>query len=466
MRDAVTGEDIDRISSTGIDYAAALDYGRRVGGPALRELTFHQRAALLKALGTSPREQPRRALAQFPHVPVPPSPMRASTSTVGSACCSPTPARRSESCPTTMVYVIEGAIELLGRAGTFVGQHILTPRLGVAVQINAFNFPVWGPLEKLAPAVLAGVPSFIKPASPTAFLTRRLVELIIEAGILPAGTLQAVAGSAGDLLDHLGEQDLLAFTGSASTAARLRAHPTVVNRAVRFSAEADLLNCSILGPDAAPGTPEFDLYVDALVTEMTAKTGPKRTAIRRAFVPATQLDAVTEAVAQRLAAVVVGDPTDPAVRMGPLVGLEQREQVRRSLKSLSEAGRIVFGDAERVEVVGADAQRGAFLSPVLLRCDDVAEPAPHEVEAFGPVSTLLPYTSSEQVIELAARGAGSLVASVVTADTDFARCVVLGLAPWHGRILVLDRDDAAENTGHGSPLPAAGARRAGSRWRR
>jgi oxepin-CoA hydrolase/3-oxo-5,6-dehydrosuberyl-CoA semialdehyde dehydrogenase len=324
---------------------------------------------------------------------------------------------------------------------------------GVAVQINAFNFPVWGPLEKFAPAFLAGVPTLVKPATQTAYLTARLVELIVESGILPAGTLQLVCGSVGDLFDHLTEQDLVSFTGSAGTAARLRADRTVVERSVRFTAEADSLNCSILGPDAARGTAEFDLYVDQLVTEMTVKAGQKCTAIRRALVPVAVVDDVVDAVRDRLSGIVVGNPADETVRMGALASLEQREEVRRSVKALQSAGRLVFGDPDTVDVVGADAERGAFIAPLLVRCDDADRAEPHEVEAFGPVSTVIGYRDAGHAVSLAERGRGSLAGSVVTADAGFARDIVLGIAPWHGRLLVLDGDDAAESTGHGSPLP-------------
>jgi oxepin-CoA hydrolase / 3-oxo-5,6-dehydrosuberyl-CoA semialdehyde dehydrogenase len=334
-----------------------------------------------------------------------------------------------------------------------VGEEILTALQGVAVQLNAFNFPVWGPLEKLAPAFIAGVPSLVKPATPTAYLTARLVELIVASGLLPEGSVQLVCGSVGGLFEHLGEQDLVSFTGSAATARQLRAHPAVIERSVRFNAEADSLNCSILGPDAEPGTPEFDLYVGQLVTEMTVKAGQKCTAIRRALVPAALADQVAEAARERLAGVVVGAPAAEGVQMGALAGLEQREEVRRSVKSLLAAGRIVSGDPSHVEVVGASAETGAFMAPLLLRADDAARPEPHQVEAFGPVSTIIGYHGTEGAIELAGRGRGSLAGSVVTADASFARDVVLGLAPWHGRILVLDREDAAESTGHGSPLP-------------
>jgi oxepin-CoA hydrolase / 3-oxo-5,6-dehydrosuberyl-CoA semialdehyde dehydrogenase len=451
LHDAVTGAEIARISSTGVDFAGALEYGRRVGGPALRELTFHQRAALLKALGLHLREH-REELYEV---------SARTGATLGDSkfdvdggfgvlLAYASKGRRE--LPNDTVYV-DGALEPLGRGGTFVGQHICTPLRGVAVQINAFNFPVWGPLEKLAPAFLAGVPSLIKPASPTAFLTAKLVELIVSSGLLPAGSVQFVAGGLGDLFDHLTEQDSVSFTGSASTATKLRTHPNLVARSVRFTAEADSLNLSILGPDAAPGTAEFDLYVKGLVTEMTVKAGQKCTAIRRAFVPAQHLDAVVEAASARLAKTTIGNPAAEGVRMGALASLEQREEVRRGVKALADAGRIAFGDPEKVEVIDADAERGAFVSPILLVADpERAEP--HEVEAFGPVATVMPYQSTAQVIELAARGQGSLAGSIVTGDPAFAREVVLGVAPWHGRLLILNERDAKESTGHGSPLPA------------
>ncbi|HEY3711355.1 MAG TPA: phenylacetic acid degradation bifunctional protein PaaZ, partial [Amycolatopsis sp.] len=450
LHDAATGEEVARVSSEGVDFAAALGYGRTVGGPALRELTFHQRAALLKALASHLREHREELYA-----------LSAKTGATlgdskfdidgGIGVLFSYGSKGKRELPNDTVYV-DGAVEPLSKGGTFVAQHIATPLRGVAVQINAFNFPVWGPLEKFAPAFLAGVPSLVKPASQTAYLTARLVELIIESGILPEGSLQFVAGSVGDLLDHLTAQDLVSFTGSASTAQKLRAHPAVVRNAVRFNAEADSLNCSILAPDARPSTPEFDLFVKQLVTEMTVKAGQKCTAIRRAFVPAELLDDVAEAASARLAKVTVGNPAAEGVRMGALASLEQREEVRRSLKALLDAGSVVFGDPEQVDVVDGDAAKGAFMSPVLLRADPERS-EPHEVEAFGPVSTLLPYTSVEQVIELAARGGGSLVGSIVTGDPVFARTVVLGVAPYHGRLLVLDSEDAKESTGHGSPMP-------------
>jgi oxepin-CoA hydrolase/3-oxo-5,6-dehydrosuberyl-CoA semialdehyde dehydrogenase len=449
--DAVTGEEVARVSSAGVDFGAALRYGRSTGGPALRELTFHQRAALLKSLGLMLREH-RQELYEL---------SARTGATLGDAkfdvdggigvlLSYASKARRE--LPNDRVYV-EGAVEPIGKGGNFVGQHVLTPLRGVAVQINAFNFPVWGPLEKFAPAFIAGVPSLVKPATQTAYLTARLVELIIDSGLLPPGSLQLICGSVTDLFDHLEEQDLVSFTGSASTARQLRAHPAIVGRSVRFNAEADSLNCSVLGPDAAPGTPEFDLFVRQLVSEMTVKAGQKCTAIRRALIPSAVLGELAEAARDRLAKVVVGSPAAEGVRMGALASLEQREEVRRSVKALLSAGRLAFGDPDRVEVTGASAERGAFISPLLLQADDAGRPEPHEVEAFGPVSTLIGYRSAAEAIDLAARGRGSLAGSIVTADPDFAREVVLGLAPWHGRLLVLDRDDAGESTGHGSPLP-------------
>jgi len=449
--DAVTGETVAEVSSAGIDFGAALAYGRQVGGPALRDLTFHERAELLKAIVQLLRKQ-RDELYELSY--------RTGATLFdskfdidgGIGVLHSYASKTKRELPNDKV-IIEGPPEPLGREGDFLGQHLLMPRLGVAVQVNAFNFPVWGPLEKLAPALIAGVPSLIKPASQTGYLTARMVELIIDAQILPEGALQLVSGSAGDLLDHLTEQDLLSFTGSASTANRLRSHPNVVARSVRFNAEADSLNMSVLGPDAVPGTEAFDRYVRQLVTEMTVKAGQKCTAIRRAFVPAELTDAVAEAVSAELAKVVVGNPADKATKMGALAGLDQREEVRRSLKALEDAATIVFGDPEHVNVVGADATNGAFISPILLRANDARRPELHEVEAFGPVSTLIGYTSTQDVIELAALGKGSLAGSVVTEDQDFARAVVLGTAPWHGRLLVLDADAAPESTGHGSPLP-------------
>ncbi|OUC76312.1 phenylacetic acid degradation bifunctional protein PaaZ [Gordonia lacunae] len=451
LMSAVDGSEVARISSTGLDVAGMVEYARTVGGPALRALTFHERAALLKQLGLTlmaGKDEFYRlsastgATARDSAVDI--------DGGIGTVLSYASKARRE--LPNDTVY-LDGAVEQLGKKGTFLGQHIYTPRHGVAVQINAFNFPVWGFLEKLAPAFVAGVPSIIKPASQTAYLTELVVRRIVETGILPEGSVQLISGSARDLLDHLGGQDSVAFTGSADTAALLRSHPSVLDDGVHFNAEADSLNASILGPDVTPDDPEFELFVKQLVSEMTVKAGQKCTAIRRALVPRTQMDAVIEATTARLAKIVVGNPDSEAVRMGALASLEQRDEVLRSVRGLTKSAQIVFGDPDRVEVVDADAATGAFLSPILLRADDRDANEPHEIEAFGPVSTVIGYDDTADAIELAARGKGSLVASVVTKDAGIAREIVLGLAPFHGRVLVLDSDDAKESTGHGSPLP-------------
>jgi oxepin-CoA hydrolase/3-oxo-5,6-dehydrosuberyl-CoA semialdehyde dehydrogenase len=451
VRDAVTGDVVCAISSAGIDFAAALGYGRSQGGHALRELTFHERAGLLKAMALMLREHRDELYALSARTGATLYDARFDVDG-GIGVLQSYASKGKREMPNDTVLV-DGLVEPLSRGGQFLGQHIFTPLQGVAVQINAFNFPVWAPLEKLAPALLAGVATLIKPASQTAYVTARVVELIVESGLLPEGVLQLVSGSVGDLFDHLTEQDLVSFTGSAATAQKLRTHPVIATRSVRFNAEADSLNCSILGPDIVPGSIEFDLYVEQLVTEMTVKAGQKCTAIRRALVPDRLIGVVGDAVRARLEKVVVGNPADESTTMGALASLGQREEVRRSVEALLSCGSLVFGDPLHVDVVGADAERGAFLSPLLLRCDDPQRAEPHEVEAFGPVSTLIGYRDTTDVIALAARGQGSLAGSVVTADVAFAREVVLGVAPWHGRLLVLDADDASESTGHGSPWP-------------
>ena len=451
IADAVTGETGVRVSSTGLDVPAMLDHARTVGGPALRELTFHQRAGLLKQLGLRLMADKDEFYALSRRTGATDRDSAVDIDGGFGTVLSYASKGRRELPDDTVV--LDGPVEPLGRGGTFAGQHLYTPLRGVAVQINAFNFPVWGFLEKLAPAFLAGVPTVVKPASQTAYLTAAVFRAIVESGLLPEGSVQLLAGSAAGLLDGLAGQDLVFFTGSAATARKLRSSPAVVANSVRFNAEADSLNCSVLGPDATPDTPEFDLFVEQLVTEMTVKAGQKCTAIRRAFVPRALVDDVVEATRERLARVVVGAPGAEGVRMGALASLDQREEVLRSLKALRGVAELVAGDPEHFEVVGADRDRGAFLPPMLLRCDDLAAAEPHDVEAFGPVSTVLPYDGVAQAVELAARGQGSLVGSVVTHDEQFAREFVLGAAHAHGRILVLDRDDAGENTGHGSPLP-------------
>ena len=445
---AVTGEEVARTSTRPVPAAEALRHAREVGGPALRALTFPERASLLKQLGTVLLER-KDELYELSHDT---GATRADAAVdvdggCGSLLAYASRGRRELPAGTVLV---DGPVEPLGRGGTFVGQHLLSPLRGAAVQVNAFNFPVWGLLEKLAPAVLAGVPSVVKPAPQTAQVAAAAVRVVAESGLLPDGALQLLVGTPDGLLDALGEQDLLSFTGSAATAALLRGHPAVVERGVRFNAEADSLNGCVLGPDAGPGTPELDLFVAEVVREMTSKAGQKCTAVRRAFVPRALLPVVEEALAAALSRVVVGDPRDPATGMGALVSREQRDAVRRSVQALADGGRVAVGHPDRVP---AGLERGAFLEPLLVRHDDADRPAVHEVEAFGPVATLLPYDSAEQVVDLLARGRGSLVASVVSADRDFVREVVLGAGSHHGRLLVLDRDSAGESTGHGSPLP-------------
>jgi len=450
LLDAATGEEVARVSATGVDLGAMTDHARVVGGPAIRALTFHERAGLLKAVAKRLTEV-KDELYELSYRTG--ATKRDSMVDIdgGIGTVFSIASKGTRELPNDTVY-LDGGLERLGREGTFLGQHVYTSRPGVAVQINAFNFPVWGMLEKLAPAFLAGLPTIVKPASQTAYLTELVVRRILEAGVLPDGALQLLCGSPAGLLEELRAQDSVAFTGSAHTGAHLRQHPSVLHGGVQLGVEADSLNCSVLGPDVTSSDPEFDLFVKGVVTEMTVKAGQKCTAIRRVIVPAGIAGEVTEAITARLAKVTVGNPADESVRMGALASLGQRDEVRKAVQALRGSAEVVFGDPDRVDVVDGDAERGAFMSPLLLRASDGAD-EPHDVEPFGPVSTVLTYDGLDQAIALAARGSGSLVGSVVTHDADVARAVVLGLAPWHGRILVLDRDDAKESTGHGSPLP-------------
>jgi oxepin-CoA hydrolase/3-oxo-5,6-dehydrosuberyl-CoA semialdehyde dehydrogenase len=450
LLDANTGEVVARISATGLDLAAMAGHARAVGGPALRDLTFHERATMLKALA----KQLSADKDELYELSLRTGATRRDSAIDidgGFGTLFSYASKASRELPNDTV-VLDGGLERLGREGTFVGQHIYTSRPGVAVQINAFNFPVWGMLEKLAPAFLAGLPTIVKPASQTAYLTELVVRRIVEGGLLPEGTLQLLCGSATGLLDELTVQDSVAFTGSAHTAGVLRTHPRVLHDGVRLGVEADSLNCSVLGPDVTVDDPEFDLFVKGVVAEMTVKAGQKCTAIRRAIVPSGIAPVVVDALVARLATVTVGDVHDESVRMGPLASLGQRADVLKAIEALTSSAEIVSGDPHQVDLVSGDAERGAFLGPVLLRAPKGAV-EPHEVEAFGPVSTVLAYDTLGEALATAARGKGSLVGSVVTHDPAVARTLVLGLAPWHGRILVLDRDDAAESTGHGSPLP-------------
>jgi len=446
---AIDGAPVATTGSGGLDFAAMLRHARDVGGPALRRMTFHERARLIKGLGLAitARKEELYELSSLTGATRKDGVIDIEGG-AGTLFSFSSKARRE--LPDAHV-LLDGALEPLSKRGSFVGQHVYTPLHGAAVHINAFNFPVWGMLEKLAPTLLAGMPAIVKPASSTAYLCEAAVRIMVDSGLLPDGALQLIVGGVGDLFDHLGGQDVVSFTGSATTALKLRSHPAIARESVRFVAEQDSLNASLLGPDAAPGTPEFELFVAEIVNEMTSKAGQKCTAIRRAMAPAEHLDALEQAIAARLGAISVGDPRDPANAMGALVSCAQRDDVRRQIARLVDAGaRIVSGDpAASPGVTG-----GAFLDPILLRADDPwAASAVHDVEAFGPVATIMPYRDLDDAIALANRGMGSLALSLFTHSPDHARDFILGTAAWHGRMLVIDRTSAAESTGHGSPLP-------------
>jgi oxepin-CoA hydrolase/3-oxo-5,6-dehydrosuberyl-CoA semialdehyde dehydrogenase len=452
LRDATTGAVVANSSADGLDYRAMLEHARKVGGPNLRKLTFHERAGLLKALA--------KRLGDYKDEFYNLSYSTGATKSDswididgGVSTLFVYASKGTRELPNSHVYV-DGSVEGLSKTGTFVGQHIYLPLEGAAVHINAFNFPVWGMLEKLAPALLAGVPSIVKPATATSYLTEQVVRRIVESGILPEGAVQLICGGVGDLFDHLDCQDVVSFTGSASTAQKLRQHPAIIANSVRFTAETDSLNSSVLGPDAVAGTPELDLFVREVVREMTAKAGQKCTAIRKAIVPQPLVSDVLEALRAALGKVIVGDPRLEQVKMGPLASLGQRREVREQLSKLQREAEIVYGNGRDAEVAGADADKGAFMAPTLLLCRDTASAREiHSVEAFGPVCTVVPYNDVDSAITLARRGGGSLAGSVFTADDTVAARLVLGLAPFHGRVLVVNRDCAKESTGHGSPLP-------------
>ena len=451
LANAGTGSVHAYIGSEGLDFAGALAWGREVGGKAMRQYTIHERALMLKAIGLKLMEMKDEFYAEslatgatardaWPDI----------DGGIGTMLTFASKARRE--LPNAKV-IPEGAVEGLSRDGSFVGQHILVPMHGVAIHINAFNFPVWGMLEKIAPALIAGMPCLVKPASATAYLTELVVRRILEMGILPDGALQIVCGGVGDLLDHVTGQDIVTFTGSATTGRKLKSHPAIVENSVRFTMEADSLNAAILGPDAVPGTPEFDLFVKEVHREMTAKAGQKCTAIRRVLVPKAQERAVIEALSQRLAQTPAGLPDDANARMGALASLGDRDGVREKIAEIAREAEIVFGDPEKVELVSGDAEKGAFMNPVLLRCaDPMTATAPHDIEAFGPVATVMGYEDLDEAVVLAMKGKGSLVSSVFTNDADVASELVLGVAPFHGRVMLGNRDSAKSSTGHGAPL--------------
>ena len=452
VRSAVTGDVVAQVASGGFDMGEILAHARKVGGANLRKLTFHQRADLIKKLAqylTERKEELYKLSLQT-------GATRSDSAIdieggIGTMFVYASKGRRELPNST---YLIDGDVEQLSKGGNFVGQHIVTSLQGAAVHINAFNFPCWGTLEKLAPALLAGMPVVTKPATVTSYLTAAMVRMIVESNILPAGALQCIIGSTGDLFDHLTGQDLVAFTGSASTAEKLQRHPSIARHSVRFTAERDSLNAAILAPDAQAGTPEFDLFVKEVAKEMTVKAGQKCTAIRRALVPNAQVDAVIAALRERLSKVKVGDPALEGVRMGPVVGLDQRRDVMAQIDKLRAESEIVVGDLAAFAVEGADRERGAFLPPLLLHCTDpINATSVHSIEAFGPVSTVMGYDGLEQAIALANRGEGSLVASLYSNDTSLTRDIVFGIGSFHGRIIVINRDCAKEQTGHGSPMP-------------
>ncbi|ANP38007.1 enoyl-CoA hydratase [Phaeobacter gallaeciensis] len=449
---AVTGATIASAGNDDLDVQAMLDHARKVGGPALRKLTFHDRARMLKALATELGKHKDALYDLSFHTGATQSDhMIDIDGGIGTMFVFASKGRREM--PDGHVY-LDGDVEQLSRTGSFLGQHICTPLQGVAVHINAFNFPVWGMLEKLAPTLLAGVPAIVKPATATCYVTELAVKIMLDSGILPEGALQLVSGGIGDMLDRLDCQDVVSFTGSANTALKLRNTPAIVENSVRFVAEQDSLNASILGPDAAPGTPEFDLFIKEVSREMTAKAGQKCTAVRRIIAPEAQVQAVIEALSARLAKVVIGDPRLETTRMGALVSGSQKRDVLEKAALIGTEAKRVFGDPENFAVEGADAEQGAFVPPMLFHCEDPDTAVHvHDTEAFGPVSTVMGYRDLDHAIALANRGQGSLVASVITHDPAVARAVALGSGAFHGRLYFNNRDSMKESTGHGSPLP-------------
>jgi oxepin-CoA hydrolase / 3-oxo-5,6-dehydrosuberyl-CoA semialdehyde dehydrogenase len=446
---AVTGDIVAAFTPAPLDFRAMAEHARMVGGANLRRLTFLERAAIVKALGQAIMDRKEELYALNFHTGA--TRKDGWIDIEGGAGTLFSMASKAKRELPDDVILTDGAVEQISRAGSFVAQHVMTSLKGVAVHINAFNFPVWGMLEKLAVSLIAGVPAIVKPATATAYLAEAAFRILIETGKVPAGALQFVIGPTGDLFDHLTGQDVVSFTGSASTAARLKSHPVIIRESVRFISEQDSLNAAMLAPDATAEAPEFQLFVKEVVREMTVKAGQKCTAIRRALVPAALLPAAEKAIADMLARTTIGDPAREEVRMGALVSLGQRADVEARLTDLSREARVAF--SAKASPIGAD-ERGAFVTPTLLVCDDPARArAVHEVEAFGPVATLMPYSSLDDAVALLNRGGGSLVMSLFTYDAEIAREVILGAASFHGRVIVIDRDCAKEQTGHGSPLP-------------
>jgi len=451
LHDAVTGETIAFTSTKGLDFASILQYGREVGNHNLRKLSFHERGRMLKALALHLMEK-KEAFYQISYHT---GATKADSwidieGGIGNLFANASLRRKFPDLP----YCTDGDPIGLSKGGNFIGHHLLVPKEGVAVHINAYNFPVWGMLEKCAVNWLAGVPAVVKPASITSYLTEAVVKEIIASGILPEGTLQLLCGSAGDLLDHVTAQDVVTFTGSKSTGLMLKSNKTILEESVPFNMEADSLNAIVLGADAIPGSPEWDLFIKEVRKEITVKAGQKCTAIRRIFVPENLLEDVNIALSKALAQTVVGNPLNDKVRMGSLASAGQRDEVRQNVQKLLASSQIVYGSLDSVEVMDADATKGAFLSPLLLLNESPFQnDAVHEVECFGPVSTVMPYKTLDEAIQLVKKGKGSLCCSIVTANDKTATEFVVGAATHHGRILVLNKDCAKESTGHGSPLP-------------
>jgi len=448
---AVTGEAFAKATSKGLDFAAMTEYARKVGNRNLRKMTFHDRGRMLKELALYLRKH----LEKFYSISYKTGATKADSwvdieGGIGNLFANASLRRKFPD----ETFCIDGESHNLSRQNTFMGTHILVPKEGVAIHINAFNFPVWGMLEKIAVNLLAGMPAIVKPATITSYLTEAVVKEIIASKLLPEGALQLICGSAGDLLDHVTSQDVITFTGSASTALMLRTNPRIMNENVPFNTEADSLNCIVLGEDVTPDRPEWDIFVKEVRKEMTLKAGQRCTGIRRIFVPANKMEDLWKAISTSLSQTTIGNPLNEKVRMGSLAGESQREEVKTQVKKLMASSQIIYGSLDSVEVVDADPKKGAFLSPILLMNENPHDAKEaHEIEAFGPVSTIMPYKTLDEAIELGKLGKGSLCTTVVTADYKKAKQYVIGAATHHGRILVLNNECAKESTGHGSPLP-------------
>lgn len=448
---AITGEPIAEATTRGIDFGDMLRYGRETGGPALRNMTFQERGRMLKALALHLLKKKE----DFYKISWATGATRVDSwiDIEGGFGNLFSYASLRRQFPNESYYV-DGDMVNLSKSGQFIGNHIMVPKEGVAIHINAFNFPVWGMLEKVAVNWLAGVPAVVKPATLTSYLTEAVVKEIIDSGILPEGSLQLLCGSANGILDHVESQDVVTFTGSAHTGRKLKSHARIIEESVPFNLEADSLNASVLGEDAVPGTAEFDIFIKEVRKEMTVKAGQKCTAIRRVIVPENLVEDVQQALGKQLAKTTIGDPNVEGVRMGALAGMSQREEVRERVLQLAGSQEIVYGNLDEVDVTGADGEKGAFLSPILmLNKNPFQDTDVHNVEAFGPVSTILPYKNMDEAIQLTKMGKGSLVTSIATGNNQTARQFVLGAAAYNGRILILNEEAAKESTGHGSPLP-------------